>query len=471
MKFCPNCGKPLLTANPKFCHECGTNLEVSEPRPEHAIITVPRPEQPQMHVDAEQRQMNAYELGKHFEEKIATIFENEGYTVGIRKKVPTKSTAVCEFDILLERGQTLRAVECKNYQSLKTVGIHELHEFKSKLLDSGIYSGIFVTSTGYSEDAETLASQSTDTHIDLWDRKEVMERLLSTATGRGQFASDEHMVLPLATTFATASNIPLKNRHVVHMFNPKLIYHPYIQVGYRLQARRKDKTGKTHHFGDSGTYFVDGLDGDIINRDWSIATSIGSLLKRKEDRLASREDKMVVEDLRSIPPVTKAILSPSEYKTIVEKPSYTIEEAAETVRDYVIKKNTKDVSYEMKIKGELETRTLHFTPEASEISISSTKLVHTPQWNIDFEAGRSVLSRRILASSNRTLVDGLATCSKCTMLKKPSVAVCEECGRPLCEKHSYNEGRWLCLDHVSAATREEIKSKTLFSRIKSSLTK
>jgi hypothetical protein len=471
-KFCPECGTRLSEPNPKFCPECGANLGHQEARPVDTAKAIPPPPspdaRPSVHEDVEMRKVNAYELGQRLEQMAASIFKNLGYSVEVRKKVQTRTGSVCEFDVLLRRGQRTMAIECKNYDVSRAVGIQDLHVFRDKLVQSDIYSGIFITNTTFSEDAVKLATD-TDTNIDLWDGAELRERYTATALGRLGTGVDEHTVLPLATDFSTATSLPLKNRHVVQLFNPMLVYHPYIQVSYRLQARRKDGARKTHRFSDSGTYFVDALEGDIINRDKGMMVSIGDIFKGKEARLSSKEDRMVAEDLKGLPSTTKAVLSTTEYKTVVEKSSFTIEEAAETVRSYAMKKNTQDVSYEKKIKGESVTRTFRFTPEAGEISICGTKMIHAPQWNMTFEAGRSIFSRRILASSNRVLADGLAMCSVCTLLKKQSVVVCEECGRPLCEKHSYLEGRWLCQDHISNALREQIKSRGIFSRIKAGL--
>jgi len=418
------------------------------------------------HEEAEMGRLTTYELGKRLEEMAATIFRSMGYAVEVRKKVPTRSGSVCEFDVFLQRGPRKMAVECKNYDVSRSVGVQELHVFKDKLAESGVYSGVFVTNTTFSDDASKLASS---TSIDLWDGYELRERFMATHLGRMGTGLDQHTILPLATSFAAATYLPLRNRDAVHLFNPTLIYHPYIQVSYRLQARRKDAAKKSHRFSDTGTYFVDALDGDIINRDRGVITGIGDLFKGKEARLAGRENAMVAEDLNGIVPVIQPVAATSEYKAVVEKPVIAIEEAAETVRTYAIKKNTQEVRYQVKVKGEMVNRAFKFIPEAGEVSIYGLKLVHVPQWDMSFEAGQSIFTRRILASSNRVISDGLAQCSWCGMMRKPSIVVCEVCGRPLCEKHSYSEGRWLCLDHASSALREQVKSQSLFGRLKSGL--
>ena len=54
---------------------------------------------------------------------------------------------------------------------------------------------------------------------------------------------------------------------------------------------RKDPTGKSHTITDNGTYFVDALDGEIINRERGVVENIAGLFKKKEERMESKEDK------------------------------------------------------------------------------------------------------------------------------------------------------------------------------------
>ena len=211
---------------------------------------------------------------------------------------------------------------------------------------------------------------------------------------------------------------------------------------------------------------MDALDGDIVNREKGVLESLGSLFSRKEARLASKEDGMVFQDLEGIAPVSKAVLSTSEYQVSVAEPEITERDAVKIVKSHVVEKNKQDVDYKVTVRGETETRSFSFVPRLNEVAVRGTKLVYVPKWNLEYEAGQSSFSRRFLASSGRQIVDELAKCSKCTVLKKSTVAVCEVCGRTLCEKHSYQEGRWLCEDHISEAFREQLKGKSVFSRFR-----
>ncbi len=119
--------------------------------------------------EPESIKLNIYDIGVQLEEATAAIFEKMGYSVKMRQRPPTKSGGTAEIDILLERGNRRKAVECKNYDPSRSVGVSELRIFKDKLTDTGIAAGVFVTTTSFSEDAERLAES---TGIERWDGDE-----------------------------------------------------------------------------------------------------------------------------------------------------------------------------------------------------------------------------------------------------------------------------------------------------------
>ncbi|MFH1579805.1 MAG: restriction endonuclease [Thermoplasmatota archaeon] len=468
MKFCPNCGVPLQTANPKFCPECGANLQTPQAPEDRTMKSVapsqPTPVMPPEPDEVESVKLNVYDLGIRLEEMTAAIFQRMGYSVEMRKRVQTKSGATAEIDLLLQRGARTKAVECKNYDDSKSVGISDLRVFHHKLGDTGIFAGVFVTNTSFSEDAEKLADS---TGIELWDGEVLREKRFAYELGRIRNPSlVQDPILPVVTDFITATKVSLRNAHLVRPFSSVLLYHPYLQVKYRLHATRSDPTGRLHKSDDEGTYFVDALDGDIINREKSVFDGIGDLFKKKEVRFQSREEKMLSEDLNNIAPVTRPVLSTNDYQVRVAEPEIKEKDAVKIVSWHVVERHTKDVSYTIKVRGEMKQRSFKFVPKLNEVTIRGTKTVYVPKWHLEFEAAQSSYSRRILASSGRVLVDELAKCDKCSILKKPSEVVCEECGRTLCAKHSYQERRWLCEDHISDTLRQQVKRTGLLSRFK-----
>jgi hypothetical protein len=408
--------------------------------------------------------LNIYNLGIQLEGTAASIFEKMGYSVKTRQRVPTKSGAPAEIDILLERGSRRKAVECKNYDPSRSVGASDLRVFKDKLTDTGIFSGVFVTNTSFSDDAQKLAES---VGMELWDGDELREKFFAYAIGRIRNPSlVQDPVLPVQLDFETAKTLTLRNKEEVHLFSSVLLYHPYIQVKYRLQATRSDPTGKAHSVSDHGTYYLDALDGDIINAEKGVLEFLGGFLSKREDRIASKEDKMVCEDLEVIEAQTKPVLSTADYQVSVAEAGVSEGDAVKIVKAHVVEKNKQDIDYRIKVRGEIETRSLSVVPRLKEISIRGTRLIYVPKWNLEYEAGQSSFTRRFLASSGRPVEDELAKCSKCTLLKKQTVAVCGQCGRTLCEKHAYQEGGWLCDDHVSDGLRTQIKGSGLLSRFK-----
>lgn len=469
LKYCPNCGTPLQTPNQKFCLECGTNLQSvgvalsqtqaekskdeSSPLPESANEEATKP-----------AKLNTYDLGISLENTAASILEKMGYTVEKRKRVPMRSGRTAEIDLLLTRGNRRRAVECKNYDPSMSVPVSDMHVFKSKLEEIGILSGIFITDTLFSEGARSLADSF---GIELWDKDLFKEKAFIHLIGRTQTVSlVDEPILPLTLDFSTATSLNLRNSQFIHLISAALLYHPYHIVKYRLQARRNDPTGRIHKFSDAGSYFVDALDGDIVNVERNIAGSITALFKKKEERLKSKEDQLVSQDLDIIASVNMPVLSNSDYIVSAPEPEISEEETTRIIKSHLVEKNTKEVSYGIKVRGELETRSFTFVPRLNEIEIRGLKLVYVPKWDLEYEAGNSNFSRRFLGSSGKVLEDDLAKCRKCTILKKDATAVCETCGIPVCDKHLYDEGKLLCEDHISDRLREELKGKSVFSRFK-----
>ena len=111
-----------------------------------------------------------------------------------------------------------------------------------------------------------------------------------------------------------------------------------------------------------------------FNRERGIVENNAGLFKKKEERMESRDDKMVSEDLERIVPVSKPLLSASDYKVSVAEPEVREEDATRIVKAHVAEKNRQDVRYNAKVKGEIETRSFRVLPRLSEVSIRGTNL-------------------------------------------------------------------------------------------------
>jgi len=391
-----------------------------------------------------------------------------GYSVELRRRFSTQS-GTAEIDIVLTKGSRKRGVECKNYDISRNVGIKELRDFKGRLDQVGIISGLFVTSTIFSGEAEQYADSN---GIETWDRSTLQEKLMAYFTGRvGVQRAETVDALPVAQRFEQASVLNLRNKEAVKLFAALLIYHPYHLVKYRAYGRRKDPTGKIHKISDEGVCIVDALDGDVVNRDYSFADGVGGILRSKEQRQEREEAKSVSRELVEKSPERQTPAPTGEYQVKVLQPQVSDNTAWKVARDAVIDKNSRVVHYQSKrsddsLFGVLDSPSIKVVPRESEVTRRGQSLAFVPKWDIQWEAGQMTFQRRIIASSGKVIRDSIAKCAKCSIVHRATVAVCETCGLPLCEKHSYEEVDALfCEDHVSDELRQRIKSGSFMSRV------
>ena len=79
------------------------------------------------------------------------------------------------------------------------------------------------------------------------------------------------------------------------------------------------------------------------------------------------------------------------------------------------------MDYEIKVRGELETRSFKVVPKQKEVTIRGEKLIYVPKWELQYESGQRSFERRSIASSSRLVSDALAKCEACTLLKKTPI--------------------------------------------------
>jgi len=142
--------------------------------------------------------------------------------------------------------------------------------------------------------------------------------------------------------------------------------------------------------------------------------------------------------------------------------------AWKTARAYAITKNTRTIHYQSKssddsLLGALDGQSITIVPKESEVKQRGQSLVFVPKWDLQWEAGQMTFQRRAVASSGRVIADSISKCAKCSILHRQTISVCETCGLPLCEKHSYEEvGAIFCENHISAELRQKVRSEGSF---------
>jgi ribosomal protein L40E len=154
MPFCPKCG---AQADPgaSFCSKCGSNLKNI---PSQSPIG-----------------LSTKEKGGTLEDSVADYFRRMGFDVEPRVRLRDRFDVSHEIDVLASKKEafgTIRvAVECKYVKT--PMDIKEIRNFHDKLSALGITKGIFVSTGGFTADAESHASAL---GIELWDTKTMQSK-------------------------------------------------------------------------------------------------------------------------------------------------------------------------------------------------------------------------------------------------------------------------------------------------------
>ena len=416
-----------------------------------------------------------YELGKSLEKMTDEILRHMNYKTETRQRLEDEKTHTKhEIDIVARRGPRITAVECKNYGEGSVVGMEDVRNFRQKLTDLKIASGLFVTNVRYSSNVENYAQGNT---ITLWDGEELREKFFSMTIGRlpANEAAKLELALPPTVDFRAATALQLANIGSAKVAQARLVFHPYYRVHYKLKAVRYDPVKDRHVVDDEGAYVIDGLDGEIINQEQSTVKKLGSLFKKAEEREERRTDKMVTEDVLGLNAEENMTLEQTtDFGISRITPEVKEKTVLKTVVDRVIAKNITDESYEVLVgRGkdrDTEKKKFTIVPKADEVAIRRSSVVYVPFWDVEFEAGQRIYSRRILSSSGRTIRDEIALCPKhfslggMQLVKKQTQAVCEICGSAFCSDHIIQapDGMYYCEEDLPEQYRSKEPEKRTF---------
>jgi len=455
-KYCPNCGVKLEFEDAKFCPECGFNLT------KRAILT----EVTVQKEEANEAKLSGsvFDLGKKLEQIVEKILQASGCETERRRKLQGRSGTLSEIDIVGKKSSKTIAVECKNYS--EPIGIDEIRSFAYKLKDLGYgWKGIFVAYNGFTDGAAKLAENE---NIERWDHDEISEKWLALSVGRVASYKGQSLLLqyalPLTVSFDHISQINLLNKDKVKVSNVELIYHPYYKIEYIFKAIFKDPTKETHKFEDKDTLFVDALDARVLNpmpeKGLGMVRKVLKVIASKSAHAENERNKKLIHELKHNKPLGAYSLNiRADYTVTNLKPVVTSRQATELCINFIIEKNTTEVTYYPKSEDEgyfQESKSLTYIPKRRDISIRRKDIVLLPRWSADFDAFGMSYNKEILGCSGASLEDTLSFCPKhfkigaISIISKRAIAVCESCGLSLCEDHVKQCpicNKWLCEDH------------------------
>lgn len=457
MKFCPECGKDLRNSI-KFCPECGFNLSkmvggsVQEnlDQDTESIVDENILEEPI-------EKKTTKEMGSNLEDEVEKILSNMGFITETRIKKRGESGQLNEIDIMAKKGRKTIAVECKNFAESVKVGIKDMRDFSSKLDDLNIDEGLFVTMSDFSQDADGWAKSK---KIRLWNKARFDEYFQSWVLGRKVVNVERiNNCLDLPhDTIEYYSEILLQNRDRVKISRCELDFNPYYIVKFTLRDQCKTPYKPPHPIYNAGTYFVDGLTGDIL---------YSSSDEGDEEFVEEDESRQINEDLKDIEPCkTTKVVKQSYAKINKHEPSKSQKNVEFTVRQAVIEENTQNIKYTVRgRRGENDKEEKYmYVPSPNTVQLNS-EVIWIPRLEIEFMSKEYDYLRVVLPASDTILVDEIAEC-KHILKKRRTFAVCDVCGVAKCEKDIVADGseEYFCKKHAPKEVVESKKKESIRNR-------
>jgi hypothetical protein len=436
--LCPTCQKEIPNPPPNFCPNCGKQVLFVKEKKKSELT--------------KNTQISIHELGNKLEQCVEKILIGMGFDTKRRCRIKGESGVSYEIDVVGKKGQTLLAVECKNWKH--PIGWEKIGSFRSKIKDLGPkWNGIFVSYPGgFTETAEDFAEKY---NIDTWHSDFLMQEFLAVSVGRAEYITygkrkTVRNALPLNFEFNKSSKNNIKNNHNLDNTGT-LSFHPYYVANYRFQEKYKDPTKKAHTFRDKWQVFIDALEGSILNSNPSSTQSIKTKLKiivSKDARESNRRKESIISELRSFSFLKEcSIECGKNYKVRILEPVIPPRYAKKTAIEFIKTKNTHIVNYRTK---DSILKTITHVPNRTSIKILPLVLINVPRWDITFSVLGKSYSKEVLGCSGAVLEDTIRYCSEHTgPFKKENIAVCEVCGSAFCEKHIFQCpicGKWLCLE-------------------------
>jgi len=436
-KSCPECGN-VLPSSAKFCPECGHKLT--------RFLKYKAEKKDAVHT----RELNISELGEKLEEAVEMIFQARGFKTFRRRRLKGKSGTINEIDVLAKKGDKVIAVECKNLAT--AIGQDHVRNFCFKLNELNIKKGYFASNSEFTSGARQLAQQR---NITLWTRENLMEMIYAVTIGRYKLGQKIQFkrALPCKVDFDLAIQLNLENKEKVNILESELVYHPYFSVEYLYKAIYHDPSRKVHKFSDEGTVFIDAIDGKVVNFKGVTSKILAKVFLKREETVRSE----VLNELRFYEKATNySVVVNNNFQINKMEPEITVRFAKKLALDFIIQKNTKSVSYSPKTGSLLETKWVTFKPKRKQVMIKKIVFFYVPKWNITFSCKDIDYSRKMFAYSGNLIEDTIAFCPEhfslgnIQLISKRSIAVCEVCGKALCEDHVKKCpvcGKWLCYKH------------------------
>ena len=350
--------------------------------------------------------LSAKERGGFLEDSVADYLRHLGFEVVLRTRLSDKYEVQHEIDVLASRTEafgTIRlAVECKYVKT--PIDIKEVRNFHDKLTSLGITKGIFVSTGGFTADAEAHAKAL---GIELWDLRTLQEKLDQIRIPEKETISDALPVMALDPYPRHLTNWNLLS--AAH----KLYYFPLYFANYRCFSQHT-VTGQSVILESEGYVIVDGITGTILD---------SRLIRGLAPNIPTTG---IYADCLAIAPQVLQRTPPQNLQgaeVTVEPQKVDATRARESVKEELVK----NLSIATK-----RTRYREISPRKKDIEITSLRLVKVPHLYSTFKFKDKSYQRVFQAATNKMIRDETTSCA---FLCPNATALCEECGQLVCGRH------------------------------------
>jgi len=396
MPFCPKCASQT-DPGALFCSSCGTSLKV--------ILT-------QSPIE-----LSMKEKGASLEDLVADYFRRRGFDVEARVKMRDRYDVYHEIDVLGSKkedfGTIQVAVECKYVKT--PIDIKEVRNFHDKLESLGITKGIFVSTGGFTADAESHAKAL---GIELWDMATLQTK---TKLGEETLQKDViHDALPVKlSTLSTPAPRHLRNFSVLSK-EIQLVYRPHYFMEYHCFSQHT-VAGNSVILESRGKIALDAANGQIVD----CRTSGGQTpyLPRTGAYVACSQ-----VEAQSLP----ASDLPSKLPLSVIRHELDSARAKDKAKIELVKNLTLQYHYETtRTTGEKALK-----PRKKDVDISSLRgPIKVPILIETYRFGSYSYVRTWIATTGAMTYDSTTSCLLC---HNPATLVCENCGGISCAVHGKN---------------------------------
>jgi len=392
--FCPKCAAQT-DPGASFCARCGATLRNI---PAQTPI-----------------ELSMKEKGASLEDSVADYFRRRGFDVEPRAKMRDRFDVYHEIDVLGSKkedfGTIQVAVECKYVRT--PMDIKEVRNFHDKLAALGITKGVFVSTGGFTADAESHAKAL---GIELWDMTTLQTKLAEETPQKDVI----HDALPVKLTMLSIlSPRHLRNFSVLSE-TTELVYRPYYFMDYHCFSQHT-VAGNSVLLESGGKIVVDGVNGQIVD----CMTSEGQTPHLPIVGAYVACSQMETQTL----PVSNL---PSKLPLSVIRHELDSVRAKDRGKIELVKNLSLQYRYET-------TRTIGekiLKPRKKDIDIHNLQgPVRVPILVGTYRFGSYSYVRTWIAATGAIATDQTASCLLC---HNPATLVCENCGGISCASHGKN---------------------------------